>query len=129
MEVGFLGTGRMGKAMAANLLKAGHHVRAWDKATEPLRELERAGAEIAAVAKAVAMLDGARQDVGDRLDPAVRVPGEPGQVVLGPLVAEVVEQQERVEFTGGAEPECAAQVHTCALERGLRLRHPLHRAD
>ena len=33
MEVGFLGTGRMGKAMAANLLKAGHHVRAWDKAT------------------------------------------------------------------------------------------------
>ena len=48
MEVGFLGTGRMGKAMAANLLMAGHHVRAWDKATEPLRELERAGAEIAA---------------------------------------------------------------------------------
>ena len=48
VEVGFLGTGRMGKAMAANLLKAGHHVRAWDKATEPLSELERAGAEIAA---------------------------------------------------------------------------------
>ena len=48
MEVGFIGTGRMGKAMAANLLKAGHRVRAWDKATVPLRELERAGAEIAA---------------------------------------------------------------------------------
>jgi 3-hydroxyisobutyrate dehydrogenase-like beta-hydroxyacid dehydrogenase len=48
MEVGFLGTGRMGKAMAANLLKAGHRVRAWDKSREPLRELERAGAEIAA---------------------------------------------------------------------------------
>jgi 3-hydroxyisobutyrate dehydrogenase-like beta-hydroxyacid dehydrogenase len=48
MDVGFLGTGRMGGAMAANLLKAGHRVRAWDKATEPLRELERAGAEIAA---------------------------------------------------------------------------------
>ena len=47
MEVGFLGTGRMGKAMAANLLKAGHRVRAWDKSREPLRELERAGAEIA----------------------------------------------------------------------------------
>src|SRR4029077_18559426 len=48
MEAGFLGTGRMGKAMAANLLKAGHRVQAWDKATVPLRELERAGAEIAA---------------------------------------------------------------------------------
>jgi 3-hydroxyisobutyrate dehydrogenase-like beta-hydroxyacid dehydrogenase len=48
MEVGFLGTGRMGKAMAVNLLKAGHRVRAWDRSPEPLRELERAGAEIAA---------------------------------------------------------------------------------
>ena len=48
MEVGFLGTGRMGKAMAANLLKAGHRVRAWDKSHEPLDELERAGADIAA---------------------------------------------------------------------------------
>jgi 3-hydroxyisobutyrate dehydrogenase-like beta-hydroxyacid dehydrogenase len=38
----------MGKAMAANLLKAGHRVRVWDKVTGPLRELERAGAEIAA---------------------------------------------------------------------------------
>jgi 3-hydroxyisobutyrate dehydrogenase-like beta-hydroxyacid dehydrogenase len=53
MEVGFLGTGRMGKAMAANLLKAGHRVRAWDKSREPLRELERAGAEIAADAAGV----------------------------------------------------------------------------
>jgi 3-hydroxyisobutyrate dehydrogenase-like beta-hydroxyacid dehydrogenase len=47
MEVGFLGTGRMGKAMAANLLKAGHRVRAWDKSSEPLHELKRAGADIA----------------------------------------------------------------------------------
>ena len=53
MEVGFLGTGRMGKAMAANLLKAGHRVRAWDKSREPLRELERAGAEIAVDAAGV----------------------------------------------------------------------------
>src|SRR5215471_8519699 len=47
MEVGFLGTGRMGKVMAANLLKAGHQVRAWDKSPEPLHELKRAGADIA----------------------------------------------------------------------------------
>ena len=49
MEVGFLGTGRMGKVMAANLLKAGHRVRVWDKSPEPLRELKRAGADIATV--------------------------------------------------------------------------------
>src|SRR3982074_766360 len=48
MGVGFLGPGGMGKAMAANLLKTGHRVRAWDKSHEPLDELERAGADIAA---------------------------------------------------------------------------------
>lgn len=48
MQVGFLGTGRMGKAMATNLLKAGHRVRAWDKSAAPLGELRAAGAEIAA---------------------------------------------------------------------------------
>jgi 3-hydroxyisobutyrate dehydrogenase-like beta-hydroxyacid dehydrogenase len=48
MQVGFLGTGRMGKAMAANLLKAGHCVRAWDKSPAALGELKAAGAEIAA---------------------------------------------------------------------------------
>jgi 3-hydroxyisobutyrate dehydrogenase-like beta-hydroxyacid dehydrogenase len=47
MEVGFLGTGRMGKVMAANLLKAGHRVHAWDKSSESLHELKRAGAYIA----------------------------------------------------------------------------------
>ena len=48
MEVGFIGTGRMGKEMAKNLLKAGHHVRAWDMSPQPLQELQQAGAEIAA---------------------------------------------------------------------------------
>jgi 3-hydroxyisobutyrate dehydrogenase-like beta-hydroxyacid dehydrogenase len=41
MEGGFLGTGRMGKVMAANLLKAGHRVRAWDKSSEPLHAMLR----------------------------------------------------------------------------------------
>jgi hypothetical protein len=50
VEVGFLGTGRMGKVMAANLLKAGHRVRAWNKSSEPLHELKRAGADIATTA-------------------------------------------------------------------------------
>jgi 3-hydroxyisobutyrate dehydrogenase-like beta-hydroxyacid dehydrogenase len=48
MEVGFVGVGRMGSAMAANLLKAGHRVRVWDKSVESLRALQKQGAEIAA---------------------------------------------------------------------------------
>ena len=31
MEVGFIGLGAMGSAMAANLVRAGHEVRAWDR--------------------------------------------------------------------------------------------------
>jgi 3-hydroxyisobutyrate dehydrogenase-like beta-hydroxyacid dehydrogenase len=45
MEVGFLGLGAMGRAMAANLLKAGHHVRVWNRSRAPVDELARQGAE------------------------------------------------------------------------------------
>ncbi|HTT49578.1 MAG TPA: NAD(P)-dependent oxidoreductase [Pseudolabrys sp.] len=51
MQVGVIGVGRMGKAMARNLLKAGHTVRVFDMAKEPLRELEKEGAAVAASAK------------------------------------------------------------------------------
>ena len=47
--------------------------------------------------------------------------GKPGEVVLGALVAEVVEQQKRVELVGVAEPECAAQLDAGALDGGLGL--------
>jgi 3-hydroxyisobutyrate dehydrogenase-like beta-hydroxyacid dehydrogenase len=45
MDVGFIGLGAMGHAMAANLLKAGHHVRAWNRSRAPVDELARQGAE------------------------------------------------------------------------------------
>jgi 3-hydroxyisobutyrate dehydrogenase-like beta-hydroxyacid dehydrogenase len=51
MEVGVIGVGRMGKAMARNLLKAGHKLHVFDMAKEPLRELAKEGAVMAASAK------------------------------------------------------------------------------
>jgi 3-hydroxyisobutyrate dehydrogenase-like beta-hydroxyacid dehydrogenase len=45
MEVGFIGLGAMGRAMAASLLKAGHHVRVWNRSRAPVDELARLGAE------------------------------------------------------------------------------------
>ena len=45
--------------------------------------LHVAGADRAGVADAVAVVDLAGQHVGDGLDAAVRVPGEPRQVVVG----------------------------------------------
>jgi 3-hydroxyisobutyrate dehydrogenase-like beta-hydroxyacid dehydrogenase len=47
MEIGFLGLGAMGKAMAANLLSAGHRVRAWNRSPGPAQELATLGAEVA----------------------------------------------------------------------------------
>jgi 3-hydroxyisobutyrate dehydrogenase-like beta-hydroxyacid dehydrogenase len=46
-----IGVGRMGKAMARNLLKAGHKLHVFDMAKEPLRELAKEGAVMAASAK------------------------------------------------------------------------------
>jgi 3-hydroxyisobutyrate dehydrogenase-like beta-hydroxyacid dehydrogenase len=51
MQVGVIGVGRMGSAMARNLLKAGHRLRLFDTNTAPLRTLEKEGASIAASAK------------------------------------------------------------------------------
>src|SRR3954467_2916028 len=45
MDVGFIGLGTMGRAMAANLLKAGHHVRVWNRSPEPMQALDGQGAQ------------------------------------------------------------------------------------
>ena len=41
MEVGFVGLGAMGSAMAANLVKAGHRVRAWDRSGKGSEGVDR----------------------------------------------------------------------------------------
>lgn len=48
MDVGFIGLGAMGRAMAANLVKAGHTVRVWNRSRGPVDELVRLGAKAAA---------------------------------------------------------------------------------
>jgi len=44
MNVAFIGLGAMGKAMAANLIKAGHSVRVWNRSRGPVDELASQGA-------------------------------------------------------------------------------------
>ena len=83
--------------MHAAVLVALRHLL-MDDAAAGRHPLHVARADRAAVAQAVAVLDGARQHVGDGLDAAVRMPGEAGQVIVGTIVAEVVEQQERIEL-------------------------------
>jgi 3-hydroxyisobutyrate dehydrogenase-like beta-hydroxyacid dehydrogenase len=47
MEIGFVGLGRMGSAMAANLIKAGHRTRVWNRSNEPVAALTALGATAA----------------------------------------------------------------------------------
>ena len=46
MDIGFIGLGQMGSAMAANLLRSGHHLRVWNRSAEATRPLAEAGATI-----------------------------------------------------------------------------------
>ncbi len=48
MDIAFLGLGRMGRGMAANLLKAGHAVTLWNRTRARAEELQSLGARVAA---------------------------------------------------------------------------------
>jgi 3-hydroxyisobutyrate dehydrogenase-like beta-hydroxyacid dehydrogenase len=49
MNIGFIGLGKMGTAIAGHLLASGHRVRVWNRSPEAARELVAKGA--AAVAR------------------------------------------------------------------------------
>ena len=77
--------------------------------------LHVAGAHLAAVAEAVAVFDGAREHIGDGLNPAMRMPRKAREIRVGIVVAEIVEQQERIEVARIAKAKCAAQLHARAF--------------
>lgn len=53
MNVGFVGLGGMGSAMATNLVHAGHHVQVWNRSHVPVQALVHVGAHAAPDLKAV----------------------------------------------------------------------------
>jgi len=81
------------------------------------------------VPHAVAVVDRPREHVRDRLDSAVGMPREAGEIVLGPFVPEVVEKEEGVVVGRRAEPERPAEPHSGALDRRLGLDEALDRSD
>jgi 3-hydroxyisobutyrate dehydrogenase-like beta-hydroxyacid dehydrogenase len=46
MDVGFVGLGHMGSAIAANLIRRGHQLRVWNRSPGPARELAALGANV-----------------------------------------------------------------------------------
>src|SRR5438874_12936871 len=73
--------------------------------------LHVAGGHLALIAQAVTVLDRSSKHIRDRLDPAMRMPGESCEVVFRMIVAKVVQQQEWIEFFRFAEAENALQLH------------------
>ncbi len=51
MDIGFIGLGTMGSRIAANLIKAGHKVRVWNRSRAPVDALARAGAQQVSAAR------------------------------------------------------------------------------
>ena len=48
MDIGFIGLGEMGSAMALNMLKAGHTVRVWNRSPDAAKALADEGARVVA---------------------------------------------------------------------------------
>ncbi|HEY4144890.1 NAD(P)-dependent oxidoreductase [Pinirhizobacter sp.] len=70
MDVGFIGLGNMGQAIVANLVKAGHTVRVWNRSPGPAQEAGRAGATVVSSAAAAFAGDAVFSMLAD--DDAVR---------------------------------------------------------
>ena len=81
-----------------------------------------AGTDEALVAEAIAMMCGAFEHVGDRLDAAVRVVWKAAQRTFKRIIeGKVVEEQEGIEFIADARRNRAAQFHTRAFDGNLRF--------
>ena len=107
MEVGFIGVGAMGSAMARNLAKAGHKVRAWNRSGDPRIE----GIEMVSDPAAAFGAEAVFTMLSD--DPAIREvllqPGVLGRAKRG--LVHVVTSTISVAFAGElAEAHAAAGV-------------------
>jgi len=74
--------------------------------------LNIAGLDLAPIPDTVAVLNGASQHISDRLDPAVRMPREPFQIVIRNVIPEVVKEEKGVELFGISESEGTMEVNS-----------------
>ncbi len=84
--------------------------------------------EVAAIAEAVLVPHVAVEHVRDRLEPAVRMRGKTGEVVVRVVREELVEHQERIEPQVLAAAEAAAQLDAGAIGGGHGFDHGLQLA-
>ncbi len=114
--------------MHASVIVALRHLLVKDAAAGG-HPLDVTGAHRAVIAEAVAVGDGAGEDVGDRLDPAMRVPGKSRHVILRLFIAKVVEEQKRIKVRRVSEAEGATQLDACTFEGGFGFGDAFDGAD
>jgi hypothetical protein len=84
--------------------------------------LHIAALQRAAIAKAVAMIDSACQNVGDRFYPAMGMPRKARAIIGRVIAAKIVEHQKRVKPRGIAKAKGAVQMHARAFHMRLGQR-------
>jgi hypothetical protein len=109
----------------ADLVAFGHFLV--NDASACRHPLDIARPNTAAIAQTIPMLNGSGQDVRNGLDTPVRVPGKAGEIVIGNIVSEIIQEQERIELGRVAEPESPAQTHPGTFQRGLRFNQSSNR--
>ena len=67
------------------------------------------------------MLDRPGKHVRDRFYASMRMPRKSREVVVGIVIAKIIQQKKRVEILRLAETKRALQLHAGALNRGFRL--------
>src|SRR5258708_2951072 len=97
-----------------------------DDAAPRRHPLDVTSRDSAVVTHTIAMLDGPGEHIRDGLNSTVGVPRKSRQIVLGNVIAEVVQKEERVEVGCVAECKRGAQVHGRALEGWLGLNQSLN---
>src|ERR1051326_1947150 len=100
-----------------------------DDAAAGSHPLDIAGVDAPVIAEAVAVLDRSRQNIGNRFDASVRVPRESSQVILWIVVAEIVQQQERVKVGSVAKAECAPQMDAGSFNGRFGFNQSLDRSQ
>ena len=81
---------------AASRVALGHLLM--DDTAASRHPLDVASGDGAMVAHAIAMFYSSGEDIGDGLDAAMRVPGKSGEIILGDVIAKVVEEEERASI-------------------------------
>jgi 3-hydroxyisobutyrate dehydrogenase-like beta-hydroxyacid dehydrogenase len=104
MDIGFLGLGKMGKAIAGRLVGAGHKVRVWNRSPQPVKELAAKGAEAGArpadVARAEFLVTMLANDAAVRavvIDQGVLDAAKPGLIHLNLATVSVALAEELAE--------------------------------